>query len=69
MEEKEELTFDDIDILESIGSDICESVRDLIYSIKTIKNDVDVIKKRIGWWKRRWVFSKPSASLFIRFIN
>lgn len=42
--EKEELTFDDIDILESIGSDLCESIRDLIYNIKTIKNDVDKIK-------------------------
>ncbi len=43
-DEKETLTFDDIDILESIGSDICESVRDLIYNIKVIKNDVDNIK-------------------------
>jgi hypothetical protein len=46
-EEKENietLTFDDIDILESIGSDLCESIRDLIYNIKVIKNDVDNIK-------------------------
>jgi len=42
--EKEILKFDDIDILESIGSDLCESIRDLIYNIKTIKNDVDNIK-------------------------
>lgn len=40
----ETLTFNDIDILESVGSDLCESIRDLIYSIKTIKNDVDNIK-------------------------
>lgn len=40
----ETLTFDDIDILESVGSDLCESIRDLIYNIKTIKNDVDNIK-------------------------
>jgi len=38
-DEKETLTFEDIDILASVGSDICESVRDLIYNIKTIKND------------------------------
>ena len=43
-ENVETLTFDDIDILESIGSDLCESIRDLIYNIKTIKNDVDNIK-------------------------
>lgn len=42
--EIETLTFDDIDILESIGSDLCESIRDLIYNIKVIKNDVDSIK-------------------------
>lgn len=46
-EEKETLTFEDIDILESIGSDLCEGIRDLIYNIKTIKNDVDNIKKQI----------------------
>lgn len=40
----ETLTFDDIDILASIGSDICESIIDLIYNIKSIKTDVDNIK-------------------------
>lgn len=40
--EKETLTFEDIDI---VGSDLCEGIRDLIYHIKTIKNDVDNIKK------------------------
>lgn len=44
-ENVETLTFDDIDILESIGSDICESVRDLIYNIKAVRNDVDNIKE------------------------
>lgn len=44
-ENVETLTFDDIDILESIGSDICESVRDLVYNIKEIKNDVNNIKE------------------------
>lgn len=47
-EEEKELTFEDIDILESIGSDICEGIRDLIYSIKTIKNDVDDIRKQLN---------------------
>lgn len=46
MEETDEiLTFDDIDILETIGSDICESIRDLIYNIKEIKSDVEEIRK------------------------
>lgn len=43
-DEKETLTFEDIDILESIGSDLCESIRDLIYNIKIIKSDMDNIK-------------------------
>lgn len=48
-EEKEEtLTFDDIDILESAGSDMCESIRDLIYNIKEIKNDVKNIKEYLN---------------------
>lgn len=47
-EEKETLTFEDIDILESIGSDICEGIRDLIYNIKTIKNDIDSIKRQLN---------------------
>lgn len=47
-EEKEELTFEDIDILASIGSDICESVRDLIYNIKEIKKDVENIKAHLN---------------------
>lgn len=46
--EPEKLTFEDIDVLASIGSDICESVRDLIYNIKEIKNDVNLIKKHIN---------------------
>lgn len=47
-DEEKDLTFDDIDILESIGSDICESIRDLIYNIKIIKSDVDTIKKQLN---------------------
>lgn len=45
MNEEEELRFEDIDILESIGSDISESIRDLVYNIKTLKNDVNLIKE------------------------
>jgi hypothetical protein len=45
-EEEKDLTFDDIDILESIGSDLCEGIRDLIYSIKEIREEVDDIKKK-----------------------
>lgn len=45
--EKETLTLEDIDILESVGSDICEGIRDLIYNIKTIQNDVEKIKKQL----------------------
>lgn len=45
---EEELTFEDIDILESVGSDLCESIRDLIYNIKSIKNDIDLIKKQLN---------------------
>jgi len=47
-ENVETLTFDDIDILESVGSDLCESVRDLIYNIKEIKNDVSKIKEHLN---------------------
>lgn len=47
-EEKETLTFEDIDILGSIGSDLCEAILDLIYNIKTIKQDVDIIKKQLN---------------------
>lgn len=46
--EIETMTFDDIDILASIGSDICESIRDLIYNIKEIKSDVDNIKSHLN---------------------
>lgn len=44
-ENVETLTFEDIDILGSVGSDLCEGIRDLIYNIKVIKNDVDNIKE------------------------
>jgi hypothetical protein len=44
-EELETLTFDDIDILESIGSDLCEGIRDLVYNLKEMRNDIENIKK------------------------
>ncbi len=47
-EELEDLTFDDIDILESIGSDLCEGIRDLIYCIKEIQNDVETLKQQVN---------------------
>lgn len=46
-EEKETLTFDDIDILMSVGSDLCEAIRDLVYNIREIKQDVDNIKQHL----------------------
>lgn len=47
-ENVETLTFEDIDILGSVGSDLCESIRDLIYNIKEIKCDVDKIKEQLN---------------------
>lgn len=47
-EEKEEiLDYENVDILESVGSDMCESIRDLIYNVKEIKNDVNNIKEHL----------------------
>lgn len=45
---EELLIFENIDILESVGSDLCESIRDLIYNIKEIKNDVNNIKEHLN---------------------
>lgn len=39
--------LDDVDILGSIEFDLSESIKDLIWNIKIIKNDVDNIKKRL----------------------
>ncbi len=46
--EQETLTFEDIDILDSISSDLCESIRDLIYNIKEIRKDVNLIKENLN---------------------
>lgn len=37
----------EIDILGSIEFDLTEAVKDLIYNIKSIKKDVDALKKQI----------------------
>ena len=42
---KEEII--DIDILGSVEFDLSEAIKDLIWNIKTIKNDVDGIKKHL----------------------
>lgn len=46
-EEKESntLTLEDIDILGSIEFDLTEAIKDLIWNIKSMKNDVDNIKE------------------------
>jgi len=43
-----ELTFDDIDILGSVEFDLTEAIKDLIYNIKSLKEDVDTIKKQLN---------------------
>lgn len=37
----------DIDILGSIEFDLTEAIKDLIWNIKSIKKDVDIIKKHL----------------------
>lgn len=46
MNKKINLLLEDVDILGSIEFDLTESIKDLIYNIKTIKKDVEEIKKR-----------------------
>ena len=48
MNKKEELTFSDIDLLGSIEFDLSEAIKDLIYNIKSIKEDVDMIKTHLN---------------------
>jgi len=38
----------DIDILGSIEFDLTEAIKDLIYNIKSIKKDVDMVKKHLN---------------------
>ncbi|MBP7211327.1 hypothetical protein KBA27_00675 [bacterium] len=40
------LTFDDIDILGSIGSDLSDGINDFVREIRSIKNDVEKIKDK-----------------------
>lgn len=47
-EDLETLTFDDIDILESIGSDLSEGIRDLVYNLKEMRNDIETLKKHVN---------------------
>lgn len=39
---------DSIDVLGSIEFDLTEAIKDLIYNIKEIKNDVDNIKRQLN---------------------
>ncbi len=39
---------EDVDILGSIEFDLSEALKDLIYNIKTIRQDVDAIKKHLN---------------------
>lgn len=50
MNEQEENTlFEEVDILGSIEFDLTEGVKDLIWNIKTIKKDVEGIKKYLNF--------------------
>lgn len=46
MDENIEPTLENVDILGSIEFDLTEAIRDLIYSIKSIKKDVEDIKQK-----------------------
>lgn len=45
MKEEKELNFDYLNSLDTICSDLCEAIRDLIYCIKEFKKDMDNLKK------------------------
>lgn len=38
----------EIDYLDSAEFDLTEAIKDLVYGIKTIRNDVDIIKKQLN---------------------
>jgi len=38
----------DVDILGSVEFDLTEAIKDLIYNIKSIKEDVDIINKQLN---------------------
>ena len=45
---KEEINYEEIDVLGSIEFDLSEALKDLIWNIKTIKEDVEGIKKHLS---------------------
>ena len=48
MTEEEITEKEDIDILGSIEFDLTESIKDLVYNIKLIKKEVDIIKEHLN---------------------
>jgi len=38
----------DIDILGSVEFDLTEAIKDLIYNIKSIKEDIDMVKQHLN---------------------
>lgn len=48
IQKEEELKFEDVDILGSVEFDLSEAIKDLIWNIKSIKQDVDKIKKNLN---------------------
>lgn len=47
MRKKTNSTLEDVDILGSIEFDLTEAIKDLIYNIKILKQDMDKIKKQL----------------------
>lgn len=48
MQEEENCTFDEVDLLGSIEFDLTEAIKDLIWNIKSIKEEVEKIKKKLS---------------------
>lgn len=46
-EQKENIPYSDIDVLGSIEFDLMEAIKDLIWNIKSIKGEVEAIKKNL----------------------
>lgn len=44
---KKEINIENVDILNSVEFDLSEAIKDLIWNIKSIKNDVEKIKKHL----------------------
>ena len=43
--DKNNSKLNDINILETLEFDLCEAIRDLIYSMKETKKEIDIIKR------------------------